>query len=137
MISIASSMPNQLRLNFWQPQFMNSQPSPVAMQQFQQPQPSWQPSRSLCLSRRQFNQSSNRSQFEKFCHHHLTVRQGQNQVQDLRTRKPCHLSGPSCQFKDGQPWNSKLSKEKLLQVCEHHHQRRSSYSTRVGQGANH
>jgi hypothetical protein len=44
MMSIASSMPNQLRLNFWQPQFMNSQPSPVAMQQFQQPQPSWQPS---------------------------------------------------------------------------------------------
>jgi hypothetical protein len=44
MMSIASSMPSQLRPNFWQPQFMNSQPSPVAMQQFQQPQPSWQPS---------------------------------------------------------------------------------------------
>jgi hypothetical protein len=29
---------------FWQPQFMNSQPGPVALQQFQQPQPSWQPS---------------------------------------------------------------------------------------------
>jgi hypothetical protein len=35
MMSIASSMPNQHRPNFWQPQFMNSQPSPVAMQQFQ------------------------------------------------------------------------------------------------------
>jgi hypothetical protein len=44
MMSIASSMPNQLRLNFWQPHFMNSQPNLVAMQQFQQPQPSWQPS---------------------------------------------------------------------------------------------
>jgi hypothetical protein len=32
MMSIATSMPNQLRPNFWQPQFMNSQPSPVAMQ---------------------------------------------------------------------------------------------------------
>jgi hypothetical protein len=28
----------------------------------------------------------------------MTVRQDQNQVQDPRTRKPCHLSGPSCQF---------------------------------------
>jgi hypothetical protein len=45
LMSIASSMPNQLRPNFWQPQFMGSQPSPVAMQQLQQPQPSWQPSR--------------------------------------------------------------------------------------------
>jgi hypothetical protein len=44
LMSIASSMPNQLRPNFWQPQFMNSQPNSVAMQQFQQPQPSWQPS---------------------------------------------------------------------------------------------
>jgi hypothetical protein len=35
MMSIASSMMNQIRSNFWQPQFMNSQPSPVAMQQFQ------------------------------------------------------------------------------------------------------
>jgi hypothetical protein len=35
---------------------------------------------------------------KKFCHHHLTVFQGQNQVQDLKTRKPFHLSGPSCQF---------------------------------------
>jgi hypothetical protein len=32
MMSIASSMPNQLRPNFWQSQFMNSQPSPVTMQ---------------------------------------------------------------------------------------------------------
>jgi hypothetical protein len=31
MMSIASSMPNQLRPNFWQPQFMNSQPNPVTM----------------------------------------------------------------------------------------------------------
>jgi hypothetical protein len=44
MMSIVSSMPNQLHPNFWQPQFMNSQPNPVTMQQFQQPQPSWQPS---------------------------------------------------------------------------------------------
>jgi hypothetical protein len=42
MMSIAFSMPNQLRLNFWQPHFMNSQSNPVALQQFQQPQPSWQ-----------------------------------------------------------------------------------------------
>jgi hypothetical protein len=40
MMSIASSMPNQIRLNFRQPQFMNSQPGPVGLQQFQQPQPS-------------------------------------------------------------------------------------------------
>jgi hypothetical protein len=32
MMSIASSMPNQLRPSFWQPQFVNSQPSLVAMQ---------------------------------------------------------------------------------------------------------
>jgi hypothetical protein len=44
MMSIASSMPNQLRPNFSQPQFVNSQPSLVTMQQFQQTQPSWQPS---------------------------------------------------------------------------------------------
>jgi hypothetical protein len=44
MMNIASSMPNQLHPNFLQPHFMNSQPNPVAMQQFQQPQPSWQPS---------------------------------------------------------------------------------------------
>jgi hypothetical protein len=31
LMSIASSMPNQLHPNFWQPQFMNSQPSPIAM----------------------------------------------------------------------------------------------------------
>jgi hypothetical protein len=40
MMSITSSMPNQIRPNFWQPQFINSQPSLVALQQFQQPQPS-------------------------------------------------------------------------------------------------
>jgi hypothetical protein len=44
LMSSASSMPNQFRPNFWQPQFMNSQPGPVAMQQFSQPQSSWQPS---------------------------------------------------------------------------------------------
>jgi hypothetical protein len=44
LMSIASSMPNQFRPNLWQPQFMNSQPSPVAIQQFSQPQSSWQPS---------------------------------------------------------------------------------------------
>jgi hypothetical protein len=44
MMSIASTMPNQLRPSFWQPQFMNFQPNPVTLQQFQQPQPSWQPS---------------------------------------------------------------------------------------------
>jgi hypothetical protein len=44
MMSIASSIPNQLRPNFWQPNFMNSQPNPVAMKQFQQSQPSWKPS---------------------------------------------------------------------------------------------
>jgi hypothetical protein len=44
MMSIASAMPNQLRPSFWQPQFMNSQPNLGAIQQFQQPQPSWQPS---------------------------------------------------------------------------------------------
>jgi hypothetical protein len=44
MMSTASSMPNQLRPNFSQPQFVNSQPSLVTMQQFQQTQPSWQPS---------------------------------------------------------------------------------------------
>jgi hypothetical protein len=44
LMSIASSMLNQFRPNVWQPQFKNSQPSPVAMQQFQQPQSSWEPS---------------------------------------------------------------------------------------------
>jgi hypothetical protein len=44
MMSIASSMANQLCTSFWQPQFVNSQPCPVTMQQFQQPKPSWQPS---------------------------------------------------------------------------------------------
>jgi hypothetical protein len=29
------------------------------------------------------------------------------------------------------------AKKQLLQVCEHHHQRRSSCATRMGQGANH
>jgi hypothetical protein len=34
MMSIVSTMSNQLRPSFWQPQFMNSQPNPVTMQQF-------------------------------------------------------------------------------------------------------
>jgi hypothetical protein len=44
LMSIASSMPSQFRPNFWQPQFMNSQPSPVPIKQFSQTQSSWQPS---------------------------------------------------------------------------------------------
>jgi hypothetical protein len=44
LMSIASSMPSQFRPNFWQPQFMNSQSSSVPVQQFSQPQSSWQPS---------------------------------------------------------------------------------------------
>jgi hypothetical protein len=72
-------------------------------------------SSNFSLSRRQFSQSSNHSQFEKSCHHHLIVRQDQNQVQDPRTRKLCHPSGPSCQFQEAQPWNSKLrSKETII-----------------------
>jgi hypothetical protein len=43
-MSIASTMLNKLRPSFWQPQFMNFRPNPVTLQQFQQPQPSWQPS---------------------------------------------------------------------------------------------
>jgi hypothetical protein len=31
LMSIASSMPNQFHPNFWQSQFMNSQPSPVTI----------------------------------------------------------------------------------------------------------
>jgi hypothetical protein len=31
MMSITSSIPNQLRPNFWKPQFMNSQPNPATM----------------------------------------------------------------------------------------------------------
>jgi hypothetical protein len=34
MMSIASSMSNQLRSNFWQTKFINSQPNPATMQQF-------------------------------------------------------------------------------------------------------
>jgi hypothetical protein len=92
MMNIASSMPNQFCPNFWQPHFMNSQPNPVALQQFQQPQPSWQPSQQFYPQSRA-SQSSNRNQFEKYCHHHPTVRQDQNQVQDFRTRKLYHLFG--------------------------------------------
>jgi FtsZ-binding cell division protein ZapB len=44
LMSIASSMPSQFRPNFWQPQFANSQPSSVPVQQFSQPQSLWQPS---------------------------------------------------------------------------------------------
>jgi hypothetical protein len=32
LMSITSSMPSQFRPNFWQPQFMNSQPSLVPIQ---------------------------------------------------------------------------------------------------------
>jgi hypothetical protein len=74
LMNIVSSMPNQFRPNFWQPQFMNSQPSPVAMQQFQQPQSSWQPSQQFSLSCRQSNRFSNCNQFGKSCHHHPIVR---------------------------------------------------------------
>jgi hypothetical protein len=112
LMSIASSMLSQFRPNFWQPQFMNSQPSPVPIQQFSQPQSSWQPSQEFFPSHRQSNQSSNHSQFGKSYHHHPTVRQDLNQVQDLRTRRHYRLSGLSCQFQEGQPWNSRLrSKE--------------------------
>jgi hypothetical protein len=42
-------------------------------------------------------------------------RRDQNQVQGPIFQKPCHLSGPSCQFQKGQPWNSKLrSKETII-----------------------
>jgi hypothetical protein len=44
MMSVDSTTPNQFCPSFWQPQFMGSQPNPVTVQQFQQPQPSWQPS---------------------------------------------------------------------------------------------
>jgi hypothetical protein len=44
LMSIASSMPSQFCPNVWQLQFMNSQPSPVPVQQFLQPQSSWKPS---------------------------------------------------------------------------------------------
>jgi hypothetical protein len=40
LMSTASTMSNQLCSSFWQPQFMKSQPNPVIVQQFQQPQPS-------------------------------------------------------------------------------------------------
>jgi hypothetical protein len=40
---IASTMPNQFRPNFWQPQLMGPQPSPISIQQFQQAQSSWKP----------------------------------------------------------------------------------------------
>jgi hypothetical protein len=107
MMSIASSMPNQLHQNFWQPQFMNSQPNPVTMQQFQQPNHLGNLLSSFTLSRRQFSQFSSHSQYKKYCHHHLTIRQDKNQVQDLRTRMPCHLSEQSCPSQEDQPWNLK------------------------------
>jgi hypothetical protein len=44
MMSIDFTMPNHLHPSFWQPQFVNSQPNPVTMLQFQQPQPSLQTS---------------------------------------------------------------------------------------------
>jgi hypothetical protein len=91
---------------------MNSQPSSVPIQQFSQPQSSWQPSQQFFPSHRQSNQSSNHSQFGKSCHSHQTARQDLSQVQDLRTPKHCRLSGLSCQSQKGQPWSSRLrSKE--------------------------
>jgi hypothetical protein len=44
MMSIASTMPNQFRPDFWQPQFMNPQQSSIPIQQLQHTQSSWQPS---------------------------------------------------------------------------------------------
>jgi hypothetical protein len=44
MMSIASTMSNQFRSNFWQRQYVSHQPNPVTVQQFQQAQSSWQPS---------------------------------------------------------------------------------------------
>jgi hypothetical protein len=114
LMSIASSMPNQFHPNFWQPQFMNSQPGPVTMQQFSQPQSSWQPSQQFFPSRRQSKQSNNHSRFRKSYHHHPTVRQDHNQVQDLRTRRHCRPSGQSCQFREGRPWNSKLRNKEAI-----------------------
>jgi hypothetical protein len=35
-------------------------------------------------------------------------------VQDLKARKPCHLSGQSCQSQEGQPWNSKLRSKETI-----------------------
>jgi hypothetical protein len=107
MMNIASTMPNQFRPSFWQSQFMGSQPNPVTMQQFQQPQPSWQPSHQFILSLRQFKQFNDRNQFNKYYHHRLPIRQGQNRVQELKTRKLClllELSGPS---HEDQLWSSK------------------------------
>jgi hypothetical protein len=95
-MNIASTMSNQFRPSFWQPQFMSSQPNPVTVQQFQQPQPSWQPSQQFYPSLMQFNQFNNHSQFKKYCHHRPTIRQGQNWVQELTIRKLCLLSELSC-----------------------------------------
>jgi hypothetical protein len=114
LMSIASSMPNQFHPNFWQPQYMNFQPGPVTMQQFSQPQSSWQPSQQFFPSRRQSKQSNNHSRFRKSYHHHPTVRQDHNQVQDLRTRRHCRPSGQSCQFREGRPWNSKLRNKEAI-----------------------
>jgi hypothetical protein len=44
MMSIATTMPNQFHQNFWQPQLMGPQPSPIPVQQFQHAQLSWRPS---------------------------------------------------------------------------------------------
>jgi hypothetical protein len=33
-MNITSTMPNQFRPSFWQPQFMGPQPNPVRVQQF-------------------------------------------------------------------------------------------------------
>jgi hypothetical protein len=43
MMSIASTISDQFRPSFWQPQFMGPQPNPTTVQQFQQSQPARQP----------------------------------------------------------------------------------------------
>jgi hypothetical protein len=40
MMTIASTMPNRFRPNYWKPQLMGPQPIPIPIQQFQQAQPS-------------------------------------------------------------------------------------------------
>jgi hypothetical protein len=44
MMSVATTMSNQFRPRFWQPQFMGPQPNPATVQQFQKSQPAWYPS---------------------------------------------------------------------------------------------
>jgi hypothetical protein len=69
LMSIASSMPSQFRLNFWQPQFMNSQSSSVPVQQSHNHNHRGNHRSSFFPSHRQSIQSSNHNQFGKSCHH--------------------------------------------------------------------